>query len=118
ICIHVERRRNQCAETSTQHTPPVRISYLDVIISSRQRGAMRRPAIKVNVVLVTVDVEIHAATRGVGGPDCAGYRRSRSKHGGRDEYCCDCEERNRDAAGKLGGDLLVAPDRGGCWNHL
>ena len=75
---------------------------------------MRRTAVKVNVMFVTVDVEINAATGAVGGEDCAGKRGSRSKHRGRDENCCDCEERNRDAAGKLVGDLGAAPNRGDC----
>ena len=68
-------------------------------------------------MFVTVDVEIDAATDAVGGEDRAGKRRISSKHTGRDEYCCDCEERNRDAAGKLGGDRLAAPDRGSCGDH-
>ena len=79
---------------------------------------MRRAAIKVDIGFTSVDVQINALTVDVGGEDRAGEGRISSKHRGRDENCCDCEERNRDAAGKLGGDLLAAPDRGGCWNHL
>jgi len=76
---------------------------------------MCRATVDIDGILASIDVEIDAATGAVGGEDRAGERWISSKHRGRDEYCCDCEERNRDAAGKLGGgDLRAAPDRGGC----
>ena len=36
---------------------------------------MRRPTVKIDVVFITVDVQIDAATGGVSGPDRAGKRR-------------------------------------------
>src|SRR5205823_7838042 len=103
IVADLERRRISCPCAGSQDAGSARVGYLDVVVTIGQAGCagMRRAAVKVNFVFVTVDVEINAATGAVGGEDRAGERRIRSKHGGRDEYCCDCEERNRDAAGKL-----------------
>ena len=116
IVTHLEWFLISHANTGSQNAGSAGIGYLDVIFTIRQTrcAGMRRTAVKVDVMFVIIDVQIDAATGAIGGEDRAGKRRSSSKHCGRDEYCCDCEERNRDAAGKLVGDLRTAPNRGDC----
>ena len=70
--------------TQAQHAGSARVGYLDVVVTVRQAGCagMRGTAIKVNVMFVTVDVEIDTATGAVGGEDRAGERWISSKHRG------------------------------------
>ncbi len=73
----MERCLVSCADTCSQDAGAARVGYLYVVVARRQtcRTRMRRAAIQVNVVFISVDVEIDATTGGVGGEDRAGKRR-------------------------------------------